>query len=219
MAEVANPPEESESIVITSSPSEAAHRMGEKVAAAGMRGRNQENEEETSTMGTIVNETLKSLTRGSKGGAESGPNFFEEMEKPVEDMMKTVAKKTSIPYWAVFIIFLVIVAVFFLVFFCCLQRWWRKFRGKEGGKGFMGGKVDLKSVQLLGQAYKEKVQPDMEELTKDMEQNEAGKEDAKEEVKLGRLQFKIDYDFNQSQVGTLNFSIFLITTCSPLHSF
>ena len=67
----------------------------------------------------------------------------------------------------------------------------------------MGGKVDLKSVQLLGQTYKEKVQPEMEELTKDMEQNEAGKDDAKEEVKLGRLQFKIDYDFNQSNVSHL----------------
>ena len=73
----------------------------------------------------------------------------------------------------------------------------------------MGGKVDLKSVQLLGQAYKEKVQPDMEELTKDMEQNEAGKEaEAKEEVKLGRLQFKIDYDFNQSNVSFFDFLSF-----------
>lgn len=69
----------------------------------------------------------------------------------------------------------------------------------------MGGKVDLKSVQLLGQTYKEKVQPDMEELTKDMEQNEAGKEETKEEVKLGRLQFKIDYDFNQSNVNWIYF--------------
>src|SRR5699024_5194968 len=126
--------------------------------------------------------------------------FFEEVEKPVENMMKTVSKKTSIPFWAVFFIFIVILGVFALVFFCCLQRWWRRFRGKEAKGGFMGGKVDLKSVQLLGQAYKEKVQPEMEELTKDMEQNEAGKEDPKEEVKLGRLQFKIDYDFNQSNV-------------------
>lgn len=41
----------------------------------------------------------------------------------------------------------------------------------------------------------------MEELTNNMEENEADKESAKEEVKLGRLQFKIDYDFNQANVS------------------
>jgi hypothetical protein len=40
----------------------------------------------------------------------------------------------------------------------------------------------------------------MEELTNNMEENEADKESAKE-VKLGRLQFKIDYDFNQANVS------------------
>jgi synaptotagmin-1 len=74
-----------------------------------------------------------------------------------EEILETVAEKTHIPFWGVFLIFLVIVGVFVIVFYCCLQKWWRKFRGKDGKGGFMGGKVDLKSVQLLGQAYKEKV--------------------------------------------------------------
>lgn len=198
----------------TLGPSEAAHRLGASAAKESanlMRGRVDKNSEDESdsTLRNVINSTISSLVESSKGEATSqAPNFFEKVEQPMEDMMKTVSKKTSIPFWAVFMIFLVIVGIFALVFFCCLQRWWRKFRGKEGGKGFMGGKVDLKSVQLLGQTYKEKVQPDMEELTKDMEQNEAGKEDTKEEVKLGRLQFKIDYDFNQSQVSNLLVSNF-----------
>ena len=201
----------------TTSPVEAAHRIsnynGTMEEAALVRDDNEDTV--TNSLKSIISSTtMKSVAKsneseedngsGGVGGSIQGAvNFFEEMEKPVEDMMKTVSNKTNIPFFAVFMIFLVIVGVFLLVFFCCLQRWWRKLRGKDG-KGFMGGKVDLKSVQLLGQAYKEKVQPEMEELTKDMEQNEAGKEEEKEEVKLGRLQFKIDYDFNQSSVSFID---------------
>lgn len=217
MAEVVANAGATEEMEPTHGPNEAAHRLGASAAKESanlMRGRVGKNSEDESdspggTLRNAINSTISSIVEGSKGKevTSQAPNFFEKVEQPVEDMMKEVSKSTSIPFGVVFMIFLLIVGIFALVFFCCLQRWWRKFRGKEGGKGFMGGKVDLKSVQLLGQTYKEKVQPDMEELTKDMEQNEAGKEDTKEEVKLGRLQFKIDYDFNQSQVNfvlTLN---------------
>src|SRR6266487_5264875 len=81
-----------------------------------------------------------------------------KFEHAGEEFIEKVAEKTHVPFWGVFLILLVILAVILVVFYCCLQRWWRKIRGKEGGKGFFGGgKVDLKSVQLLGQAYKEKV--------------------------------------------------------------
>lgn len=48
-----------------------------------------------------------------------------------------------------------------------------------------------------------KVQPDTEELTANMEEQADDKESTKSEVKLGKLQFKIDYDFNQSNVSKL----------------
>ncbi|KAG1704451.1 Synaptotagmin 1 [Nymphon striatum] len=76
----------------------------------------------------------------------------------------------------------------------------RKKRRKDGKKGLKGA-VDLKSVQLLGNAYKEKVQPDMEELNDNMEENPDDHESAKSEVKLGRLQFKLDYEFNATNVS------------------
>lgn len=50
--------------------------------------------------------------------------------------------------------------------------------------------VDLKSVQLLGSAYKEKVQPDMEELTENAEEADDG-EKANEAQKLGKLNYKV----------------------------
>ena len=43
------------------------------------------------------------------------------------------------------------------------------------------------------------VQPDMEELDANMEDNE-GAEEEKEEVNLGKLQFSLDYDFQKNEV-------------------
>ena len=42
------------------------------------------------------------------------------------------------------------------------------------------------------------VQPDLEELATNMEDNEGTEE--KEEVNLGKLQFSMDYDFQKSEV-------------------
>jgi len=44
------------------------------------------------------------------------------------------------------------------------------------------------------------VQPDLEQLDVNMEDNE-GVEEAKEEMKLGKLQFSLDYDFQKGEVG------------------
>ena len=41
---------------------------------------------------------------------------------------------------------------------------------------------------------------DLEELGDAMEQNEKAQAEEKEEVKLGRIQYKLDYDFQQNQV-------------------
>ncbi|VDN03369.1 unnamed protein product, partial [Onchocerca ochengi] len=40
---------------------------------------------------------------------------------------------------------------------------------------------------------------DLEQLEENMEQNEKEQAEEKEEVKLGRLQYKLDYDFQQNQ--------------------
>jgi len=59
-----------------------------------------------------------------------------KFEHAGEEFIEKVAEKTHVPFWGVFLILLVILAVILVVFYCCLQRWWRKIRGKEGGKGF-----------------------------------------------------------------------------------
>ncbi|KAH8031480.1 hypothetical protein HPB51_017543 [Rhipicephalus microplus] len=80
---------------------------------------------------------------------------------------------------------LIAVALLLLcICFCCLRRWCRR-RKKDAKKGLKGA-VDLKGVQLLGNAYKEKVQPDMEELQDNMENNEGDGESKKSEEKTGQ---------------------------------
>ena len=49
-----------------------------------------------------------------------------------------------------------------------------------------------------------KVQPDLEELTTNMEDNEGA--ETKEEEKLGKLQFSMDYDFQKSEVSSFYLS-------------
>ncbi|KAL1109923.1 hypothetical protein AAG570_014157, partial [Ranatra chinensis] len=89
--------------------------------------------------------------------------------------------------------------VILLICFCCIRRCFRKRRAKDGKKG--KGIVDLKSVQLLGSAYKEKVQPDMEELTENAEDIAEEGESKQSEVKLGKLQYKLEYDFNSNSLS------------------
>ena len=57
----------------------------------------------------------------------------------------------------------------------------------------------------------EQVQPDMEELDANMEDNE-GAEEEKEEVNLGKLQFSLDYDFQKNEVQHKCVDILKITT-------
>lgn len=61
----------------------------------------------------------------------------------------------GIPRWAVVSIFVLILLIILGICGFCIRRCFRKRRSKDGKKGMKG--VDLKSVQLLGSAYKEKV--------------------------------------------------------------
>ncbi|XP_008192465.2 synaptotagmin 1 isoform X1 [Tribolium castaneum] len=113
------------------------------------------------------------------------------------EMAEVVAEKTGMKPWMVITIVIAICAIILGICFCCIRRCFRKRRAKDGKKGMKG--VDLKSVQLLGSSYKEKVQPDMDELTENAEEpDEAEKPEVQ---KLGKLQYKLEYDFNQNSLS------------------
>ncbi|XP_022647843.1 synaptotagmin 1-like isoform X2 [Varroa destructor] len=104
-------------------------------------------------------------------------------------MLEQASEVSHVPTWGVVGILLLIVVVTIGIAVLCLRRWWNKRRRKGDKKGFKGA-VDLKGIQ-----------PDGEELVDNMEENETGGEEAKEEQKLGRLQFKLDYDFNSNNLA------------------
>ncbi|ESN96320.1 synaptotagmin 1d [Helobdella robusta] len=71
---------------------------------------------------------------------------------------------------------------------CCTGK--KKASSKKGAKGY----IDISQVQQLGLSYKEKVQPDLNELKENMEENE----DAQHR---GRLHYSLDYDFNRNELS------------------
>ncbi|GAB6024767.1 Arf guanine nucleotide exchange factor syt1 [Chamberlinius hualienensis] len=149
----------------------------------------------TVTSTTAMSGTSAAAATASEPTAEPTISTIDAMGNKIKEQLE----KLPIPLWATITIGVVIALLFLCICFCCLKRWYRK-RRKEGKKGLKGA-VDLKSVQLLGNAYKEKVQPDMEELNENMEQEQDEADSHQSEVKLGRLQFKLDYDFNANNLA------------------
>ena len=99
-------------------------------------------------------------------------------------------------------IFVVIVCIIYLFFRKLIRKIFK--RGDKGGKGGL----DLKAMPLLGNSFKDKVQPDVEQLTANMEENveeavagdaAGGKKEA-EVVNLGKLEFSMDYDFQKQEL-------------------
>jgi len=107
-----------------------------------------------------------------------------------------------IPYWGLICIaivagLLLLCCLFCICKYCCCKR---KKGAKDSKKG-LKGVVDLKSVQMLGNAYKEKVQPDVEKLTVNMEDNEDVDGAARDNRSLGKIQFSLDYDFQKAELS------------------
>lgn len=147
-------------------------------------------------------EDVDQPTPVSVAEATSELSTKEKLANAADDAMKKLEDQLGLSRGAIIAIVVAVCLVFLICFIWCCKRWilkkWRKRKEALTKKGLKGA-VDLKSVQLLGKEYKEKIQPDMEELEGNMEQEEL--ESTKSEVKLGRLQWKLDYDFQQNQLA------------------
>lgn len=125
---------------------------------------------ETTTIGKMTRSTTENPILGGPKGSMQSNNKHPGLIDKGDQILEGVAKKTKLPFLAILLIFLVIIGVILFVFYFFLQKWWKKFRESEKGQKFKG--LDLKSVNLIGQMGKEKVQPESENLTSNMEQNE-----------------------------------------------
>ncbi|KAF2880785.1 hypothetical protein ILUMI_25383 [Ignelater luminosus] len=143
---------------------------------------------------------IESSTEVPSGTSPAAESFSSSTVAPTSEInviMKKAEDVTGLPDWGIVTIFILIAVLVLGICFCCIRRCFRKRRAKDGKKGMKG--VDLKTVQLLGPTYKEKVQPDMDELTENAEEPDEGEKPA--EQKLGKLQYKLEYDFNQNSLS------------------
>ena len=147
---------------------------------------------ESSDNGGITASLLEVGTSGP-----TGPSNFDK----VKDQMMDLIHKIPLPMWAIVLIAIGVLLILLLCCFCMCKKCCKKRKkGKDAKKGLKSG-VDLKSVQLLGSTMKEKDgDPDLEELGENMEDNEDA-ESTKSEVKLGKLQFSLDYDFQKGELS------------------
>lgn len=130
----------------------------------------------------------------AEAAGTEGPSTLDNIkEKFMEEL-----QKLPLPMWAIIMIAIVALLIMICCCVCICKKCCKRRKGKDGKKGLKGA-VDLKSVQLLGNAYKEKVQPDLDELEVNMEDNEDA-ESQKSVEKLGKLQFSLDYDFQKGEL-------------------
>ncbi|CAF3177821.1 unnamed protein product [Rotaria socialis] len=117
------------------------------------------------------------------------------------DKMKAIGKdaieKVPMPPWATIIIVIVVLLTLATCLACCIRRTCRKIWKKKGVKGGKG--IDLQAVKTFG-LHKEKVQPDVEELTPNMEDNEDADSKKSEAPNLGKLEYSLDYDFQKQEL-------------------
>ncbi|XP_066938558.1 synaptotagmin 1 isoform X32 [Macrobrachium rosenbergii] len=147
---------------------------------------------------------------GESVNSTKGPDIPEAEELPTgpptkstgeviqEEMMEQagiLAEKMGMPVEGLIAILVGIGIVILAICLCCIRRCFKKRRTKK--KDGKGG--DMKSVQLLGSAYKDKA--DMEELAENAEDIAEEGESKKSEEKLGRLNFKLEYDFNSNSLS------------------
>jgi synaptotagmin-1 len=149
--------------------------------------------------GTELAAAPDGVTEANFEAGTSGPQGPSNFDK-VKDQMMSLIEKIPLPMWAIVLIAIGILLVMLLCCFCICKKCCKKRKKGEKGKKGLKGAVDLKSVQLLGGTMKEKVQPDLEELGENMEDNEDA-ESTKSEVKLGKLQFSLDYDFQKGELS------------------
>ncbi|GFG35140.1 hypothetical protein Cfor_09627, partial [Coptotermes formosanus] len=144
--------------------------------------------------------TVASASEEPPAGTAVPPkSTAEDIGERLMETADTVAHDMGIPTTALIAIIVGVCILILAICGCCVWRCCRKKRGKDG-KG-KGRALDLKGVSLIGPAYKEKVQPDMEELTENAEDGADEAESKQSEVKLGRLQYKLEYDFNANSLS------------------
>ncbi|XP_034331811.1 synaptotagmin-1-like isoform X3 [Crassostrea angulata] len=158
------------------------------------------------TAGSVAKEAVQNAVADT--GAAPGPTTVApsgdgsgvtEAPKGIDKLKNLVTgelSKLGLPMWALIAIGVACLLVLLCCCYCICKRCiCKKRKGKDGKKGL---KASLKPG-LEFALKKENIQPDLEELEVNMEQDDDN-ESTKSEVKLGKLQFQLDYDFTKNEL-------------------
>uniref|UniRef100_A0AC34R7P8 C2 domain-containing protein n=1 Tax=Panagrolaimus sp. JU765 TaxID=591449 RepID=A0AC34R7P8_9BILA len=133
---------------------------------------------------------------------ETVGNFLANQAVGVKDRIKEkVMEKTGMPEWGFVIFGFICMAIVLGCAYLLIRKLFGKKRHGEKNKtkgGFKG--LFSKNAANLN-PMETKIQNDLETLEENMEQNEKEQAEEKEEVNLGRIQYKLDYDFQQGQLS------------------
>ncbi|XP_031569799.1 synaptotagmin-1-like isoform X2 [Actinia tenebrosa] len=100
----------------------------------------------------------------------------------------------KVPIWIIAVAGLVAALVIIFCIYCCCCRKCGKKDKKDKDKKNGKERVDLQAVKI-GASYQEKVQPSMDELDYNSEDYHS---DVSSGVKIGRINFTLDYSFNDN---------------------
>lgn len=103
--------------------------------------------------------TVDDINLDDDASTTAKSTIIKEVENVVDKGKEKIADMTGLPQWGVVAIFALVALLILGICGFCIRRFFKKRRTKDGKKG---KGVDLKSVQLLGSAYKEKVSEQLE---------------------------------------------------------
>ncbi|XP_068046393.1 synaptotagmin-1 isoform X2 [Anomalospiza imberbis] len=128
----------------------------------------------------------------SPGGAGGKEDAFSKLKEKFMNELN----KIPLPPWALIAIAIVAVLLILTCCFCLCKKCLFKKKNKKKGKE-KGGKnaINMKDVKDLGKSMKDQ-DDDAETGLTDGEE----KEEAKEVEKLGKIQYSLDYDFQNNQL-------------------
>ncbi|XP_048356285.1 synaptotagmin-1 isoform X2 [Sphaerodactylus townsendi] len=130
------------------------------------------------------------------GGGGSGGGGKEDAFSKLKEKFMNELNKIPLPPWALIAIAIVAVLLILTCCFCLCKKCLFKKKNKKKGKE-KGGKnaINMKDVKDLGKNLKDQ-DDDAETGLTDGEE----KEEPKENEKLGKIQYSLDYDFQNNQL-------------------
>ncbi|KAG8137913.1 hypothetical protein E2320_003852, partial [Naja naja] len=151
------------------------------------------------TVATAIanNATEPAIPGGGKGGAKE--DRFSNMKEKFMNELTKIPYLNFVPPWALIAIAIVAILLVLTCCFCLCKKCLFKKKNKKKGKE-KGGKnaINMKDVKDLGKNLKDQALKDDDAETGLTDGED--KEEAKEEEKLGKIQYSLDYDFQNNQL-------------------